>query len=490
MAVDIGALGTRDLLEVIGAAALPGTNNIIVNEVTALSGGEVIDVFTATAGGITQFEFLQQQTSLVVTFTQQGAGNNLGILTNRLYYSNHADGDNQWQVAEALYDSVGLSTGDLGQVLAHLDFLPLQDLQNAFEELQPKPYATHPSLLLQEAGFYRSTLAGRLRDRRQELIDSEPSDGTKPQNNDTPVAKGRFIPDPLDYSADVSKPVSLSAEQSRWNTYAQTYALWAEAEADPSIDGLEAFTFGTFFGTDRRICRSLIGGFCLGTGVTDIDTDVSGSNGNKLSLRFGPYFSYFKYGFVLEGSVTGSANWFSNRRSIDITGLPRSATGAYDSYDLAADLAALYELKFWGFTLAPQIRLMYDYIYLDDFQETGADSISLVVFDRKVHSLNHMVGGRLGYDIKSAKSILRPEAWVAWTHKYLDDDKDVQAGLVGAPQNDFTISAPGTPRETLQWGAGVTLSLAGAFSSYLHYQAEIYQDTWNHSVRGGFQIQF
>jgi outer membrane autotransporter protein len=472
---------------------LAGINHTIeVTEITAIPGGEVIDVITATSPGISTFEALdyQQGVSLVVFFFQQVSGNNLRISTTRTPYSNFADTDNQWQVAEALYNSVGLSTGDLGQVLAHLDFLPLQDLQNAFEELQPKPYAIHPSLILQEADFLGSNITDRLRDRRQELVDSEPFDEADLQNSSSPATQERFIPEPLNYTADISQPVSLSGEQSRWKTYVQTYALWTKEEADTSIDGFEAITLGTLLGTDRGIGQSLIGGFCFGTGITDISTVESGSNGDKLSLRFGSYLSYFKDGFVVEGFVTAGANWFNNQRSIDITGLSRSAECSYDSYDLAVELAALYELKFWGFTLAPELRMVYDYIYLDDFQETGADSISLVVFDRQIHSLNHIVGSRLGYDIKFAQSLLRPEAWVTWTHDYLDDEQVVQASLAGAPQNDFTISAPEIRRETVQWGAGLTFSHGRVFSSYLRFQAEIYPDVWNQRVYGGFQFQF
>jgi len=147
----------------------------------------------------------------------------------------------------------------------------------------------------------------------------------------------------------------------------------------------------------------------------------------------------------------------------------------------------MYELTFWGFALVPELRLMYDAIYLDDFTETGADSISLVVSDRWVHSLDHRMGGRLGYDINFEKSTLRPEAWINWTHNYLDDTQTVQAALAGAPQNDFTISSPGTPRETLHWGAGITLSVP-AFTGYLHYQAEIFGDNWNHGIQGGVRF--
>ena len=496
MAVDIGAQGTGDLLDIQNGTAA-GSGTIQVNEVTAIPGGVVGNVTVITTGtpltvtfGAGPLPLKPGLTSFIVQFWPQYNPNDFTITTVRTPYSNFAATDNQAQVAEALYDSVGLSTGDLGRVLAHLDFLPLQDLQNAFEELQPKAYAIHPSLVLQEADFFSSNVAGRLRDRRQESIDSASPGGAQPENTSDPVTQERFIADPLDYTTDVSEPVSLSAEQSRWRIYAQTYARWSEAKADESVEGFDAVTFGTFFGTDRYIGQSLIGGICLGIGVTDIGTSNAGSNGSKLSLRFGPYFSYFRDGFVLEGSVTGSANWFGNRRSIDITGLSRTAEGSYDSYDLAAELATLYQLKFWGFTLAPELRLMYDYIYLNDFQETGADSINLVVFDRQVHSLNHRLGGRLGYDIKSAKSSLRPEAWFGWTHKYFDDEQVVRAGLAGAPQNDFTISTPGTPRDTLHWGAGITLSLATVVSSYLRYQAEIYQDVWNQSIRGGFRIQF
>jgi uncharacterized protein with beta-barrel porin domain len=484
LAVDIGALGTRDRLVVSGTATADGT--IQVNEVTAIPGGEVIDVITASSLVNLLVGDPIYNTSLVVSFSSQDDGSNLGILTTRLPYSNFADTDNQREVAEAMYDSVGLSADDLGRVLAHLDFLPLQDLQNAFEELQPKPYATHPGLMLQEANFFRSNLTDRLRDRRQELFDS--FSGTIAVNSESSISPSHFAPSLLDSTADVSETVALSGEQSRWRIYAQSYIRWTEEKPDTSVDGFDAFTFGTFFGTDGRLGQKLIGGLCLGTSVTEMDN--SGGGGNKLSLRFGPYFSYCWDRFILEGSVTGSANWLSNQRSIDITGLSRSAEGSYDSYDLAAELAALYEIKSWGLTLAPELRLKYDYIYLDDFQETGADSISLIVFDRRVHSLHHTIGGRLSYDIEFAKSFLRPEAWVAWTHKYLDDEQAVQAAFTGAPQNDFTINAPGAPREILQWGAGLTLSLAGTANTYLLYQAEIYQDTWNHGVQGGFRFQF
>jgi len=76
---------------------------------------------------------------------------------------------------------------------------------------------------------------------------------------------------------------------------------------------------------------------------------------------------------------------------------------------------------------------MYDYVYLDEFTETEADSIGLVVFDRSVHSLDHLVGGRLGHAIDFTKSSPRSELWATWSHGYLADDQTVQAGLAGAP---------------------------------------------------------
>jgi uncharacterized protein with beta-barrel porin domain len=487
MAVDIGAQGTGDLLKVTGSTTIAGTTDTIwVNEFTAIAGGEVVNVITADSLD-TSFGSLEyrQGDPLVVTFSQSITPTSLGILTTRLPYSDFAATDNQWQVADALYDSVGLSTGDLGRVLAHLDFLPPQDLQNAFEELQPKPYATHPGLILRDADLVRSNLTERLRDRREEPIGF--SGDNRSKNSNSYEIPGSSVPNLLDYKADVSQPVSLSGEQSKWRIYAQSYIQWTEEKTDTSIDRSEAFTFGAFFGTDGRLSQRLIGGLCLGTGVTEMEN--SGGSGDKLSLRFGPYFSYFRDRFILEGSVTGSVNWLSNQRSIDITGLSRSAQGSYDSYDLAAELAALYELNFWGFTLEPELRVAYDYMYLDDFQETGADSISLIVFDRQLHSLNHRIGGRFGYEIKFSNSFLRPEAWVAWAHTYLNDEQAVQAAFAGAPQNDFTISAPKTQRDILHWGAGMTLSLAGAVNCYLRYQAEVYPDTWNHSAQGGFRFQ-
>jgi len=490
LVVDIGAQDTGDLLDVTGLVTIAGTTDAIwVNEYTAIPQGDFATVITANTLG-TSFGSLeyQQGSSFIVTFGQQVVGDDLQIVvTTRNPYSDYASGENQFRVAEALYDSVGLSTEDLGRVLAHLDFLSEPDLQNAFEQLQPKPYVTHPNVVKREGDFIRSNLSGRMRERRQQLADEAALEGMQPDSGSMSVAGAGFMLEPLDYSQDVSEPIPLSEQESGWNSYVQTYTLWAEEKRDAAIDDFDALTLGAFYGIDKPIGRHLVGGLCAGAGATYMETDVSGSNGTKLSLHFGPYLSFSKNGWVLEGSATAGANWLSSWRPIDITGLSRKAKGSYDSYDLAAEFATLYDFKFGGFTLAPEIRLMYDAVFLDGFTESGADSISLVVSERWIHSLNHWMGGRLGYDIKSAKSSLRPEAWVAWMHDYLDGSQTVQAAFAELPQNDFTISSPGTARERLHWGAGITLSVP-AFTGYLHYQAEIYQDTWNHGIQGGVRF--
>ena len=147
MAVDIGANGRRDLLNLTGTATVNGAADIDVNEYTAIPHGDLIDVILATSVSGPFAPLVQDPPSLLVTFSQQALGDRIRILTARIAYSTFAETDNQSRVADALLQSVGDCTEDLGTVLAYIDFLPTeQDLQNAYEQLQPKPYAIHPDL--------------------------------------------------------------------------------------------------------------------------------------------------------------------------------------------------------------------------------------------------------------------------------------------------------------------------------------------------------
>ncbi len=494
MAVDIGANGSRDLLNLTGSVTGNGTADLYVNEYTAIPDGDLIYIILSGSAIDTFTPTLVQGSDLLVTFSQQlGAGDlSLGILTARIPYSTFAETEDQTRVADALLLSVGDCTEDLGIVLAYIDFLPTeQDLQNAYEQLQPKPYAIHPDLILQSASFYRNMVNSRLAARRREPALAPSFDGsTAPQT--IPALTGYSAAmDPYSGSGGtVEITVEMPTENGKWELYSQYFSYLGQENQSSSGYGYESLTFGALLGLDRRFGRKVVSGFFTGAEISDIIWSTAGNNGSKISVALGPYLSFYKNRFVVEGSLTGSANWFNNDRLISINDLVRSAKAEYAGYDIAAQISTLYELRKGGLSLTPVGRLHYDFIYMDAFEEQGADSVNLIVSDRQVHSLGHEIGAAMAYDIEVGSWVVRPEIGAGWFHEYLDTRRDIQSSLTGAPDNSFTIAAPAPPGNTFRWQAGIGFAQGRFLSGTLMYEGELYENIWNHSLQAGLAYHY
>ncbi len=487
MAVDIGANGRSDLLDLIGTATVTAAD-LYVNEYTAIPDGELIDVILA-ASVIGSFGSLVQGSDLLVTFSQEPTGSSLGIRTTRDPYSKYAEGEDQTEVADALLLSVGDCSEDLGTVLAYIDFLPTeQDLQNAYEQLQPKPYAIHPDLILQSASFYRNTVNNRLAVRRREPAASPDfGDSTAPQIASTEYTGAM---DPYYGSGGTIDTTIIPTINSKWELYSQYFSYWGEENQSSADFEYESFTFGTLLCLDRRFGRKLVSGIFAAAEISDIGWSATGKDGSKISFAVGPYLSYSKDRLVVEGSLSGSTNWFDNDRLIGINDLVRSAEAGYFGYDAAAQISTLYELGKGNLSLTPIVRLHYDFIYLDSFEEQGADSVNLIVSDRRIHSLGHEIGTAMAYRIEIGSWVVRPEIGAGWFHEYLDTRRDIRSSLTGAPDNSFTIATPIPPGNNFRWQAGIGLARGQSLSGTLIYEGELYESSWHHSLRAGLAYHY
>ena len=288
----------------------------------------------------------------------------------------------------------------------------------------------------------------------------------------------------------VAITVEMPTKNGKWELYSQYFSYLGQENQSSSGSEYESLTFGTLLGLDRQFGRKVVSGFFTGAEISDIIWSETGNNGSKISLALGPYLSFYKNRFVVEGSLTGSANWFNNDRLISINDLVRSAEAGYAGYDMAAQISTLYELRKGGFSLTPVGRLHYDFIYMDAFEEQGADSVNLIVSDRLVHSLGHEIGTAIAYNIEVGSWLVRPEIGAGWFHEYLDTRRDIRSSLTGAPDNSFTIATSAPPGNTFRWQAGIGFAQGQSLSSTLMYAAELYEKIWNHSLRAGLTYRY
>jgi outer membrane autotransporter protein len=128
---------------------------------------------------------------------------------------------------------------------------------------------------------------------------------------------------------------------------------------------------------------------------------------------------------------------------------------------------------------------------MEEFTEDPIGQITLAVDDRDEWSLRSELGARVSRIITRETSSLQvvPEVRLAWSHEYLDDDRNLHAGFIGVPAT-FSIDGDSPARNGLVVGAGLTLMFGEQLSLYAHYNGDIRDDVNDHAGSVGVRFRF
>ena len=137
--------------------------------------------------------------------------------------------------------------------------------------------------------------------------------------------------------------------------------------------------------------------------------------------------------FGLLGYTWGS---YESQRHIRFGSIDRAAKGEFDGDGFIASLKAAYDYPVEGFDLIPEMGLTYSKIWQDGFTERGANSLDLKVDDADAHSLVTSLGVRLGTEVKSGNTRIRPQLLVRYEYDWNasdDDAHDIVSTFAGVP---------------------------------------------------------
>jgi outer membrane autotransporter protein len=128
---------------------------------------------------------------------------------------------------------------------------------------------------------------------------------------------------------------------------------------------------------------------------------------------------------------------------------------------------------------------------MEEFTEDPIGQITLAVDDRDEWSLRSELGARVSRIITSETSSLQvvPEVRLAWSHEYLDDDRNLHASFTGVPAT-FSTDGDSPARNGLVVGAGLTLMFGERLSLYAHYNGDIRDDVNDHAGSVGARFRF
>ncbi len=270
----------------------------------------------------------------------------------------------------------------------------------------------------------------------------------------------------------------------RWGLFVNGRINYGDKKQTQNQAGFDFDTIGVTTGVDYRIRDNFVVGAALGYSriKTDFDRsaghlDIDTWNGSL----FGTYFSADKF-YVDAALNYGDSGYDSVRRIVytDVGGpVDRTATSDTDGMETSASLSAGYDFSHGAWTFGPHVGSDYYNVDVDEFRETGAGGLNMVVGDQNAQSFTLNAGGHLSYVFTPSWGVLIPHLRVDFVHEFEDSRELVAIQLAADPFSaDPTNPTPPINLQTdrpdadyVVWSTGFSAQFINGMSGFVNYRS-------------------
>ncbi len=181
------------------------------------------------------------------------------------------------------------------------------------------------------------------------------------------------------------------------------------------IAGYDADSRGLSLGVDGKLNEQ----WTLGVAYSNLDTSVTGRNGNKSDIdsQVLSLYSGFEHGqFFVDSSISYGFHDNTSKRNIAGT----RAKGDFDSKSLGLNLEAGYGLSAGPLTLEPRVAARYSRLDIDSYREKGS-AAALDVSSQRNEVIELGAGARLASQFSVGQGTLEPELKLMAYHDFAAD---------------------------------------------------------------------
>ncbi len=483
---------SSDLIDVTGTANLASGSTINVTDLTPtdrfILTGDTFTIIT-TGGGVTDNGTAVTDTSAVLSFAGSISGNDYILTATRSPFASSATGKNNSSLLGAVDSDMSSTsfTSDVTLINA-LSSLSAAQLNNAAEQLSPQTYASPATLSTNTSRRLSSNLSGHLGARRSNNTHwAKP--GSLSSDNDLLLADASGNPELLGYVIRETEKRRQQVGTTQETGYLfLPFGTFYNQDSTDNVIGFSAKAVGIHFGYDYHFSDHLILGLGGAYAHSFIKNDYDLGKANVDSFRLGPYGTYFKDKWFVDGSVTFGYHHNKTRRNIRFGGVDRTAHGEYDAYDIHTFLKAGRDFDRGGWTLTPFASLAYTYYRSENFEESEADSAGLNVDARTQQSLL----GKLGFHLHRVSTLAHmkiiPEVFVGCTHQFIDEN-DINARFMNGVTK-FSTDVDRDRDDSVYYGAGLSSLLSENISAFVRYEGEHYAGGKANTVDLGLTARF
>ena len=470
--IDINDGGTvpgtnNDHLNVAGPAAVLGTLNVTAAPGTYTTGTQY--VILSAGGGVTgAFTTITDNLSLFDVNAIYNI-NDITIELQRMLALRDVGATANQQAVGGTLDAIALTaTGDLQTMINDLGAASTVDQQQALSQLSGEGYGTTQTIGIQSGIQFQNSVTDRLTN----------------NGNFLTSAGGSLVAADL---ADEDVWLVGARDQTQRRGWLQGFGTSAQISGDGNAAGSDYRQGGVAVGLDLGSDETGVVGISNGNSFLSFGQD-NGSFGNMNSHHFGLYGLRQMDPLYVLGSTSYGYSDIDMTRSVPggtVQGSPVAhQIGAYAETGLSLDGSF--------FRLQPLVALQYQLFSQQSFAETGGPG-ALNVASQQANSLRTHLGARLSFSElqDSSGRLWTPYVHARWVAELLDDDRLVNASIIGAPAGgSFVTSGNGLGRHFAVIGTGVNVELTDHWSLFSNYDLQAGGGLTAHTGSGGLTYQF
>ena len=246
----------------------------------------------------------------------------------------------------------------------------------------------------------------------------------------------------------------------------RTFGSTAEQDAVGGISGYDADTFGILGGLDWQMGPTSRIGISLSYADTDVSGDGVGNSSAAIeSLQANLYGDFTGPRGYVEYLIGIGNNDTSTKRSIDFASA--TATGSYDSTQYVVSIGAGMPKPLGATTFfTPTAGISWTHVTGEQYTETGAGSLNLVVNQEDLDTQIASIGAKLHNVSGSFTSVLR----AGIQYDIAGDEAEASSTFSGGGAA-FTTTGAEIEQLAGTIGAGVSFDAGGATMMSINYDA-------------------
>lgn len=264
-----------------------------------------------------------------------------------------------------------------------------------------------------------------------------------------------------------------SRKETAWNgegLWIDGFGDYAKQTTRMNIAGYTAKMFGGMMAMQKPISSQWELGLGGGYAYTDIDGKGIQNNGTNIGTTDATIYLGYNCGpWFVDNFFSAAWNHYTGFRHIQFPGLDRTANADYYGREYSALFSVGYNSYYRsGLTVTPLASLELSKLDIDDYTETGANSLDLMELGQKYDLVQSSVGLSVGYPFMYDCGIVWAEVhsnWLYDIHQYQINKTSTFSG--GGPS--FNTIGVKPARNQVNAGVSATFYTAGNLSLVASY---------------------